>query len=86
MTDFASDEFLERTMHDYAAQFFHPTISCRMGRADDRMAVVDPQARVIGIENLWIADAAIMPDIVRANTNAASVMIGEAVADRLRRT
>jgi choline dehydrogenase-like flavoprotein len=86
MTDFANDELLERTMHDYAAQFFHPTSSCRMGRPDDRMAVVDPQARVIGIENLWIADASIMPDIVRANTNVASVMIGEAVADRLRGT
>lgn len=85
MTDFADDEFLERTMHDYAAQFFHPTSSCRMGRADDRMSVVDPKARVVGIDNLWIADAAIMPAIVRANTNAASVMIGEAVADRLRR-
>ena len=44
------------------------------------------KARVIGIENLWIADASIMPDIVRANTNVASVMIGEAVADRLRGT
>ena len=85
MTEFVDDEFLERTMHNFAAQFFHPTSSCRMGRVDDRMSVVDRNARVIGIDNLWIADAAIMPDIVRANTNAASVMIGEVVADRLQR-
>ena len=55
-----------------------------MGAVDDPMAVVDSQGRVIGAENLHIADASIMPDIVRANTNATAVMIGEMMADKLK--
>jgi choline dehydrogenase len=43
----------------------------------DKMAVVDPRLRVIGIDRLRVIDASIMPTIVSANTNAASIMIGE---------
>jgi choline dehydrogenase len=54
--------------------WFHPVGSCKMGIGED--AVVDPQLRVRGLSGLRIADASIMPDIVSANTNAASMMIG----------
>jgi choline dehydrogenase len=47
------------------------------------MAVVDQYGRVHGLENLRIADASIMPDCIRANTNATTIMIGEHIADFL---
>ena len=43
----------------------------------DALAVVDPNLRVKGIENLWLADASIMPRITSGNTNAPTVMIAE---------
>jgi choline dehydrogenase len=52
-----------------------------MGAADDEQAVVDPQLRVRGIDGLRIADASVMPTLVRGNTNAPSIMIGERAAD-----
>lgn len=50
----------------------------------DELAVVDPQLRVRGVDGLRVVDPSIMPKIVRANTNAASVAIGEKGADLLR--
>lgn len=52
-----------------------------MGPASDPLAVVDQQGRVHGIEGLRVADASIMPNCVRANINAATMMIGERIAD-----
>jgi choline dehydrogenase len=52
-----------------------------MGAASDEQAVVDPQLRVRGIDGLRIADASVMPTLVRGNTNAPSIMIGERAAD-----
>ena len=48
------------------------------------MAVVDPQLRVIGVEGLRVADASVMPTVISGNTNAATIMIGEKLADMLR--
>jgi len=63
----------------YGGTVFHPTSTCRMG--PDPMAVVDAKLRVRGIERLRIADASVMPTVVSGNTNAASIMIGERVAE-----
>jgi choline dehydrogenase len=54
-----------------------------MGPASDAMAVVNQHGQVHGMANLWIADASIMPDCIRANTNATTIMIGERVAEFL---
>jgi len=53
---------------------FHPSGTCRMGV--DAAAVVDPELRVHGTDNLWVADASVMPDLISGNTNAVCMMIG----------
>jgi choline dehydrogenase len=55
-----------------------------MGPASDPMAVVDQHGRVHGLEGLRVADASVMPDVVRANTNATTIMVGERMADLIR--
>jgi choline dehydrogenase len=59
----------------------HPVGTCMMGPATNPMAVVDQRLRVHGMENLWVADASVMPTISHANTNITSIMIGERVSD-----
>ena len=55
-----------------------------MGPRDDRMAVVDQRGSVHGIECLRVADASIMPDCIRANTNVPTMMIGERMSDLIK--
>ncbi|MBN35247.1 MAG: choline dehydrogenase [Rhodospirillaceae bacterium] len=62
---------------------YHPMGSCRMGRADDPGAVVDDQLRVHGLEGLRVVDASIMPRMISANLNIATLMIGEKASDML---
>jgi choline dehydrogenase len=63
---------------------FHPSCSCRMGRASDPLAVVDAQARVIGTQALRIVDSSIMPSITTGNLNAPTIMLAEKAADHIR--
>ena len=62
----------------------HISGTCKMGPASDGMAVVDQHGRVHGLENLRIADASVMPNCIRANTNVTTMMIGERIADFIR--
>ena len=55
--------------------------TCKMGPESEAMAVVNQRGKVHGIEGLRIADASIMPDCIRANTNVATMMIGEKISD-----
>jgi choline dehydrogenase len=75
----SSDEGVRDYIRKHCSTVWHVVGTCRMGR--DRLGVVDPQLRVHGVDGLRVADAAIMPDIVTGNTNAACVMIGERAAD-----
>ena len=61
----------------------HVSSTCRMGRGSDRGVVVDPACRVLGIENLRVVDASIMPTLVRANTHIPVLMIAEKMADQI---
>lgn len=65
------------------AHYYHPVGTCRMGHASDRYAVCDSSARVFGFNHLIVADASLMPQIPRANTNLPTVMIGERIASFL---
>ncbi|MGH1354463.1 MAG: choline dehydrogenase [Thalassovita sp.] len=78
-----SDDELDGFIREHAESAYHPCGTCRMGRADDPMAVVDPQARVIGVEGLRVADSSIFPRITNGNLNAPSIMVGEKVSDLL---
>jgi choline dehydrogenase-like flavoprotein len=59
---------------------WHPVGTCKMGAFEDRMAVVDHQLRVHGLDGLRVADASIMPRITTGNPNAPAIMIGEKAA------
>jgi choline dehydrogenase len=63
---------------------FHPVGTARMGPDGDDGAVVDQYCRVRGVDNLLVADASVMPNIPRANTNLTCIVIGERAADWLR--
>ncbi|MCX7295285.1 MAG: GMC family oxidoreductase N-terminal domain-containing protein [Hyphomicrobiales bacterium] len=70
---------------DAAGPMFHPSSTCAIGAPDNPLAVVDPECRVYGVEGLRVADASVMPSVVSANTNMAAIMIGERVAEFMRR-
>ena len=63
--------------------YHHACGTCRMGPADDPGAVVDQRLRVHGLDNLWVADASIMPEVTHANTNATVYVIAERLAEFL---
>jgi choline dehydrogenase len=81
--DVQTDDELLGAAKERATTTFHPAGTCRMGPATDPTAVVDDQLRVRGIENLRVIDASIMPTMLSANLNAASMMIGEKGADMI---
>ena len=77
---FSSDEDLVRAAGDLGTTIFHPVGTCRMGRTDEREAVVDARLRVRGLAGLRIADASVMPRITSGNTNSPTMMIAEKAA------
>lgn len=78
-----SDEDLDAFIREEVESAYHPCGTCRMGRADDSQAVVDPEARVIGVDGLRLADSSVFPQITNGNLNAPSIMVGEKAADHI---
>jgi len=76
-TDRSLNDWLLRT----GSTSYHQAGTCKMGPNSDEFAVVDQFCRVHGLDGLRVVDASIMPDVVRANTNASTLMIGEKAAD-----
>jgi len=81
--DVQSDAELRAWLKQAGGTTLHPVGTCKMGT--DRMAVVDAELRVHGIDGLRVADASIMPIISSGNTNAPTIMIGEKAADMILR-
>jgi predicted dehydrogenase (TIGR03970 family) len=79
--DLASDAALDAWLLRNVGAGYHCAGTCKMGPASDPMAVVDQYCWVHGLEGLRVVDASVMPDVVRANTNATTMMIAERVAD-----
>jgi len=82
--ELASDEALDAWLRQNVTTSQHISGTCKMGSASDPLAVVDQYCRVYGLEGLRVADASVMPDVIRANTNATTIMIAERVADFMR--
>ena len=81
--DLQSDDQLDAFLREHVESAYHPCGTCRMGRADDPMAVVDPECRVIGVEGLRVADSSIFPQVTNGNLNGPSIMTGEKAADHI---
>ncbi|MGL4880363.1 MAG: GMC family oxidoreductase, partial [Waterburya sp.] len=77
-----SDAALKSYVREACSTGHHPAGTCKMG--NDSMAVVDTELRVHGVKGLRVADASIMPTLVRGNTNAPIIMIGEKAADLIK--
>ena len=78
------DEALARAAGDIGTTIFHPVGTCRMGTDGDRLAVLDPQLRVRGVQALRVVDASAMPSITSGNTAAPTMMIAEKAAALIR--
>lgn len=79
----ANDDKLEKFVRGGVFGVWHPSGTCRMGDASDPLAVVDCSGQVIGTENIYVADASIMPRLPTANTNIPTIMIAEKISDVL---
>ena len=79
--DLASDDALDQWLRTNVLTQHHSSGTCKMGPDSDPLAVVDQRCRVREIEGLRVVDASVMPDVVRSNTNATTIMIAERVAD-----
>jgi 5-(hydroxymethyl)furfural/furfural oxidase len=77
------DEALEAFVRKATIGVWHASCSCRMGRDDDPMAVVDTQGRVKGVQGLRVVDASIFPVVPCANTNLPTLMSAEKIADAM---
>ncbi|HEX3413347.1 MAG TPA: GMC oxidoreductase, partial [Stellaceae bacterium] len=80
-----TDAEIDAFVREKVESAYHPCGTCRMGRADDPRAVVDPACRVIGLEGLRVIDSSIMPTITTGNLNAPTIMIAEKGADHVRK-
>lgn len=76
-----SDKEIDAFVRAKADSAYHPSCTCKMGQPSDPAAVVDQQTKVIGVENLRVIDASIMPSVVSGNLNAPTIMIAEKAAD-----
>jgi choline dehydrogenase len=78
-----SDSQIDAFVREHAQTAYHPSCSCRMGRAEDPLAVVDDEARVHGVTGLRVVDSSIMPSITTGNLNAPTIMIAEKASDHI---
>ncbi|KAI8521325.1 hypothetical protein Bbelb_010790 [Branchiostoma belcheri] len=76
-----SDKDIDAFARKMSDSAYHPSCTCKMGAESDKMAVVNAEARVFGVENLRVVDASIMPSIVSGNLNAPTIMLSEKAAD-----
>jgi choline dehydrogenase len=75
-------ERAELSLRRFSHTLYHPVGTARMGT--DAASPVDPELRVRGVRGLRVADASVMPTVIRGHTNAPAIVIGEVAADLIR--
>ena len=78
-----TEEALNAFIKQHVESAYHPCGTCKMGRPDDPLAVVDPENRVIGVDALRVADSSVFPQITNGNLNGPSIMVGEKASDHI---
>ncbi len=78
-----TDNEILNFVRNNGATVYHAIGSCRMGI--DQYAVVNPSLKILGLENIRVADASIMPTMPSGNTNAATLMIAEKASDLIKK-
>lgn len=81
---FASEDYWKCCLRLYASSLQHQSGTCKMGPVGDPDAVVDPELKVHGVDNLRVVDASIMPTIPAGHTNAIVIMIAEKASDMIK--
>jgi len=79
--DLATDDNLDKWMRKTVFNTTHASGTCKIGPDSDPLAVVDQHLNIHGLQNIKVADASVMPNVIRANTNCTTIMIGERCAD-----
>jgi choline dehydrogenase len=82
-TDVQSDAEIAAWLRQNVESAYHPAGTCKMGPATDNRAVVDPECRVHGLENLRVVDASIFPTVPNGNINAPVIMVAEKISDKI---
>jgi choline dehydrogenase len=81
--DVQSDEAIDAFIRAKVESAYHPSCTCKMGSAQDPLAVVDPETRVYGLDGLRVVDSSIMPQVTTGNLNAPTLMLAEKAADHI---
>ncbi|MEX0733280.1 MAG: choline dehydrogenase [Steroidobacteraceae bacterium] len=81
--DAVTDDQIDAFVRAKVESAYHPSCTCRMGRSNDPLAVVDHDARVLGVERLRVVDSSIIPSITTGNLNASTIMLAEKLADHI---
>jgi choline dehydrogenase len=79
-----SDAEIDAFIRERVQTAYHPSCTCKMGRSEDPLAVVDSQARVMGLVALRVVDSSIMPSVTNGNLNAPTIMLAEKASDHIR--
>ncbi len=82
-SDVQSDEAIDAFIRAKVESAYHPSCTCKMGSAQDPLAVVDPETRVVGLDSLRVVDSSIMPSVTTGNLNAPTLMLAEKAADHI---
>ena len=78
-----TDKELNDFIRENVESAYHPCGTCKMGSVTDKMAVVDNECKVFGVEKLRVVDSSIFPNITNGNINAPTIMIGEKASDHI---